>query len=188
MIHSKPSAIIFDFDDTLVNSKPIIDKSLAATFSHFNISRDVLESKNIDTNRSLRDYFHLIFSDNVKEARDIYYKHYIEYAENLEALENSEEVLKLLSNHNVYTAIVSNKNGPRLRHEIIEKFMWNDYFKQIIGAGDFQEDKPSAIPAKFALQNANITDYSDVWFIGDSVIDLKTAENLGFKAILFGEG
>ncbi len=185
--HTKPSAIIFDFDDTLVNAKPIIDKSLAATFAHFNISKEILEEKNIDINRSLRDYFYHIFTDNVKEARDVYYKHYLENSKNLEALENSEKVLKLLSQNNVYTAVVSNKNGPRLRHEIHEKFLWKDYFNQVIGAGDLEEDKPSATPAKFALQDANITDYTDVWFIGDSLVDLKTAENLGCKGILFGK-
>ena len=33
----KPSAIIFDFDDTLVDSSPIIRKALSATFEKFNI-------------------------------------------------------------------------------------------------------------------------------------------------------
>ena len=185
-IHAKPSAVIFDFDDTLVNSKPVINKALAATLAKFDISDEVIKEKNIDVNRSMRDYFHHIFEDKVKEARDVYYSHYVEYAENLEAFVKSEEVLKLLRKHNVFTAVVSNKNGPRLRHEIVEKFNWKHYFDKIIGAGDVEEDKPSAMPAKFALKNIGITDYSDVWFIGDSLVDLKTAENLGCKGILFG--
>lgn len=184
--HIKPSAIIFDFDDTLIDARSTINKSLASTLAHFNISDEVISSKNIDINRSLRDYFQNLFADNIQEAREVYYNHYIEYAKDLKALESSEEVLKLLRKNNVYTAVVSNKNGPRLRYEIHEKFLWKDYFNKIIGAGDLEEDKPSAIPAKFALQDAKIIDYSNVWFIGDSFVDLKTAENLGCKGILFG--
>lgn len=184
--YAKPSAIIFDFDDTLVNARPIINKSLTATFNHFGLSEEIIKLKNIDVNLSLRDYFYHIFADNVMEARDVYYSNYIEYAKDLEALENSEDVLKMLSKNNVFTTIVSNKNGPRLRYEVNEKFKWKDYFNQIIGSGDLEEDKPSALPAKFSLQNANITDYSNVWLIGDSLVDLKTADNLGCKAILFG--
>lgn len=183
----KPSAVIFDFDDTLVNARPIINKSLTATFNHFGLSDEIIKLKNIDVNRSLRDYFHEVFADKVEEARNIYYGNYVEYAKDLEILPHSENVLKLLHQHNVYTTIVSNKNGPRLRYEVNEKFLWKDYFNQIIGSGDLKEDKPSALPAKFSLQNADITDYSNVWLIGDSLVDLKTAENLGCKAILFGE-
>ena len=122
----KPSAIIFDFDDTLVESKFIIRKCVEATFKHFNIDESIL--KNIDFNRSLRDYFRHIFADEADKARDVYYSHYVEQAKNLKAIENEEEVLKLLHKYNVYTAVVSNKNGPRLRYEIDEYFAWRNYF------------------------------------------------------------
>lgn len=185
--YTKPSAIIFDFDDTLVNARPIIKKALTATFNHFGLSDEIIKLKNIDVNLSLRDYFHKIFADNVSEARNIYYKNYIEYAKDLKTLPHAEDVLKLLHQHNVYTTIVSNKNGPRLTYEVNEKFLWKDYFNKVVGSGDLEEDKPSALPAKFSLQNASITDYSNVWLIGDSLVDIKTAENLGCKAVLFGE-
>ena len=94
--YTKPSAIIFDFDDTLVNARPIINKSLTATFNHFGLSDEIIKLKNIDVNLSLRDYFHKIFADKVQEARETYYSHYIEYAKELDILPHSEEVLKLL--------------------------------------------------------------------------------------------
>ncbi len=185
-IHSKPSAIIFDFDDTLVDARPIIQKALSATFAKFNIDKEVLQNKDIDLNRSLRDYFHHIFADNIKEARDTYYGYYDEFSQDLLSFAQAEEVLQLLQQYKVFTAVVSNKGGERLRKEIHHKFSWQAYFSAIVGAGDVSEDKPSAIPAKFALQDSQLKDYSDVWFIGDSLVDLKTAENLGCKGILFG--
>ena len=184
MDYTKPSAIIFDFDDTLVNAKPIITKALSTTFNDFNIRKETL--KNIDFNRSLRDYFHLIFPDNLNSARDTYIKYYTEFSKNLEILPNAETVLKLLQKHNVFTALVSNKASERLNKEVTHKFAWNEYFSSIVGSGDASEDKPSAAPALLALQNSSLQDYTNVWFIGDSIVDLETAQNLGCKAVLFG--
>lgn len=184
--YKKPSAIIFDFDDTLVDAKPIIDKALLATFVKFNVDKDIIKTKNIDTNRSLRDYFYHIFADNIIEARDTYYDYYHEFSQDLKILEKSEEVLKLLHMHKVFTAVVSNKRGEKLRSEIHQKFLWQDYFSAIVGSGDVEEDKPSSMPAKFALQKSGLKIYSDVWFVGDSLVDLQTANNLGCKGVLFG--
>lgn len=184
IIYPKPSAIIFDFDDTLVDAKPVITEALSATFAEFNINKDSLQ--HIDFNLSLRDYFHHIFADNLKAAREAYYKYYTEFSVKLEALQHAESVLKLLHKHEVFTAIVSNKGGETLRNEVIHKFAWHQYFASIVGSGDASEDKPSAIPAMLALHNLGLDDYSNVWLIGDSNVDLKTAQNLGCKAILFG--
>jgi phosphoglycolate phosphatase len=181
---TKPEAIIFDFDDTLVNSKPIIHKALAKTFQHFNIPETDFNNSNF--NRSLRDYFKEIFADKIETARDIYYKHYFDFAKDLKAFEYAQDVLDYLYQNKVYTVIVSNKNGPRLRYEINDHFRWSKYFKQIIGAGDFEADKPSPISAEHSLKELALDNHSNVWLIGDSVVDLQTAQNLGCKGILFG--
>lgn len=185
-IYTKPSAVIFDFDDTLVDARPIINKALFATLDKFNVDRNIIDLKNIDINRSLRDYFCHIFVDNLKEAAAAYYSYYDEFSKDLKMLEGAEEVLKLLKNNKVFITIVSNKGGVRLRHEIKNIFSWHNYFDEVVGSGDAKEDKPSSLPAKLALKNSNLLDYKDVWFIGDSMVDVETANNLGCKAILFG--
>lgn len=185
-INTIPSAILFDFDDTLIDARPIINKALEATFKEFGISEEIISIKNIDINRSLRDYFYQIFEDNIIEARDTYYKYYTVYSHDLAPLKGSEEVLKFLYHHQVFTAVVSNKNGSKLRSEISDIFTWQKYFVDIVGSGDTAEDKPSALPAKLALKTFNNEDYSNIWFIGDTLVDLETARNLGCKAILYG--
>lgn len=184
-IIEKPSAIIFDFDDTLVDSRPIIHKALSATFDKFNISEEVITVKNIDFNRSLRDYFHQIFSNNLQEAAEAYYSYYNHFSKELSILEGAEKVLNLLLQNKVFTSIVSNKKGHILREEVINKFAWQHYFKSIIGSGDTEEDKPSIKPAIKSLEDANLSSYENVWLIGDSLVDVQTANNLGCKAILF---
>ncbi len=181
----KPSAIIFDFDDTLVNAKPVLNQAICATFAHFNVDNHILQQ--IDTNRSMRDYFREIFANNLLEARDVYYKYYHQFSHSLLPIEGAEEVLQFLKKQKIFTSIVSNKNGPTLRAEVKDKFKWAEYFIAIIGAGDAEKDKPSPLPAIMALQDLNLVDYKDVWLIGDSFVDIKTAENLNCKAILFGD-
>ena len=162
---NKPTAIIFDFDDTLIDSKPVIEKALEATFLEFNIPQDIITVKNIDRNQSLRNYFEQIFADKIAEARKAYYKYYDLYSVNLKALDGAEAVLKLLKLADVFTAIVSNKGGSRLRDEVHNKFLWTDYFQAIIGSGDAEQDKPSSLPAKLALQNAKLDNFQDVWLM-----------------------
>lgn len=181
----KPQAILFDFDDTLVNSKPIINAALDSTFDTYNI--DKTELKNIDYNRSLKDYFHQIFENNLNEARSTYYNFYHHYSKNLQAFENAEEVLKFLKNKNIFVGVVSNKKNKILNHEISNYFNWNHYFSSIVGSGDASEDKPSIKPVELALKSSKITSAERVWLIGDSLVDLNTAKNFGCKAILYGE-
>lgn len=182
----KPSAVIFDFDDTLVDARPIINNSLFATLEEFNIPKSIIDLKNIDINHSMRDYFHQIFGNNVYQARDIYYKFYTEFSKELKMLENADKVLDFLKSQKAFISVVSNKNGNRLRDEISNKFFWNEYFFSIIGSGDAAEDKPSIKPAILALSKLKLTKFDDVLIIGDSAVDLKLAENLGCQAILFG--
>ncbi|MEK6733966.1 MAG: HAD hydrolase-like protein, partial [Pseudomonadota bacterium] len=111
----RPSAIIFDFDDTLIDARPAVHKALKATLKKFDISDNIITEKNIDTNKSLRDYFHHIFANNIIEARDSYYDYYTEFSKDLKQLEMAEDVLKFLRKQDVFTAIVSNKGGKRLR-------------------------------------------------------------------------
>lgn len=182
----RPSAIIFDFDDTLVETGIIINNSLLATLAEFNMPKSILESKNIDINRSMRDYFHQIFGNEVYKARDIYYKYYTEFSKELKMLDNAEKVLDFLKNKEVFISVVSNKNGNRLRDEIKNKFLWDKYFSSIVGSGDTTEDKPSIKPAILALNKLKLKNYEDILVIGDSAVDIKFAENLGSQVILFG--
>jgi phosphoglycolate phosphatase len=183
----KPSAVLFDFDDTLVNSRPIIDRALKATLARFNINENILSAKNIDVNRSMRDYFQQIFGSQVYQARDVYYQYYTEYSKNIEKLDNAEQVLDFLKSLKLFVAVVSNKNGTRLRDEVKNKFNWQHYFAAIVGAGDASEDKPSIQPALLALKNSGLKEFSSCLMIGDNQVDYQLAKNLGCQFILYGE-
>jgi phosphoglycolate phosphatase len=83
----------------------------------------------------------------------------------------------------LYLAVVSNKMGPYLRTEA-EILGWDRLFGRLVGAMDAEADKPHAAPVHMALSESGIVPGPDVWFVGDSAIDMHCAANSGCVPIL----
>jgi len=183
----KPEAVIFDWDNTLVNTWPIIHAALVATFQEMGQEAWTFDQTRRRVSKSMRDSFPEIFGEGWKKAGDIYQQHYRRnHLTNLESLPFAEKVLKQVRARGLYNVVVSNKKGPNLRQEI-EHIGWNHYFDNIIGADDAARDKPFVDPVHLAFEKTSIKPSANVWFIGDSEIDLECALNTGCTAILYGE-
>jgi len=184
---SRPRAVIFDWDNTLVDTWPVIHEALHKTFTALGHEPWTLSMVKQRVARSMRDYFPGLFGDKWQEAADIYRQSYTDIRlEKLHALPGADAMLADLSTKNVYMAVASNKEGRNLRIEV-EHLGWNPYFRQVIGASDTPRDKPAPEPVHAALKGSNISPGSDVWFIGDSEIDMECAEATSCTAIFYGE-
>ena len=171
----KPKAVLFDWDNTLVNTWPVINHALNETFKEFDKPIWSMDETIGRVRLSLRDSFPEIFGNEWQNARDKFYRVFKEiHLEKLEILPKSEELLKYLQNNNFYTGIISNKTGNFLRDEV-DYLGWNKYFTTIIGAGDADKDKPEIEPLYMALNNSNIDLGNDVWFVGDCDVDMEIA-------------
>ncbi|MDA7705417.1 HAD family hydrolase [Rickettsiales bacterium] len=184
-----PKAIIFDWDNTLVDTWPLIFYSInkmLKKMGHKEWSEEQVKSK---THLSMRDYFPELFGDKWQEAGKIYVDAYHEKnLEKLEFLPNAVDFLNLLNEKNIKLFVISNKRGPTLRAEAVN-FGVADKFIKIIGSHDAKEDKPSPKVVDFTLDGTNLDPKNDlIWFIGDSEVDLQCAINSGCAPILFGEG
>lgn len=180
----KPSAIIFDWDNTLVNTWPVIYKSLHETYVTFDKKPMTLEEVMTNVKYSLRDSFPEIFGNNWEEARDVFYKNFEKYhLVELEQISGADAFLNKLRDFEIPLSLVSNKTGKYLRKEA-EHLNWNNYFENIIGAGDAKQDKPAIDPLYLALDGTNISLSKSVWFVGDSEVDVKIAENGDLTGIL----
>ena len=135
-IMTPPRAIIFDWDNTLVNTWPIIHEALDRTFKHMGHEPWTLDMVKKRVARSMRDSFPDIFGEKWQAAAEIYQGHFRSiHLQRLEALEGAGAMLEWLSNQPVYVAVASNKKGVNLRKEA-EHIGWDKYFGQIIGADD----------------------------------------------------
>ncbi len=182
-----PKAIIFDWDNTLVNTWPVIHSALASTFMEMGLEPWSFERVKRDVRKSMRDSFPEIFGDRWQKAADAYQEYYrTSHLGKFEALPLAAEVLEEVKKLGIYSVVVSNKKGGNLREEA--KYIgWSGFFDNIVGAGDADRDKPHADPVHLAFAGSGFTPGVDVWFIGDSVIDLECAFNTGCTAILYGD-
>lgn len=184
---SKPKAVIFDWDNTLVNTWPVIHAALHRTFSQYGLIPWTLEETKQRVAHSARDAFPKLFGDKWEEAGMVYQGHYISsHLAELKTLEAAEEVLDYLKSQGIYLALVSNKKGPTLRKEVAH-LGWGHYFAQQIGSGDAPRDKPHPDPVHLALEGSGIVAGPDVWFVGDTSVDLEVAKNTGCVPVLYGE-
>lgn len=180
----RPRAVIFDWDHTLADNWDAIRAALNHTLVTFGQEAWTVEETRLRVKASLRDSFPVLFGDRWEEAKQIFLDHFAQHhLELLNPLPGSAELLAHLKERGVYLAIVSNKRGPTLRLEVAH-LGWCGYFGQVIGAEDAPADKPSPIPVGMALEGSGIAPGPDVWFVGDTSIDMECGHNAGCLPVL----
>lgn len=179
-----PRAVLFDWDGTLVDTWKAI---LAA----YNLTRVAMgmdpwdeEAARLNIRKSWRDAFPEVFGDQWQEAGEIYREQYTNISqEHIDPIRGGVEFLTGLQGAGVYAAIVSNKRGSILRGEI-SYLNWSDHFARVVGAQDAARDKPHPDPVQLALAGSHIPMGPEVWFVGDTGIDMQTAHACGMTGIL----
>lgn len=184
---NKPSAILFDWDNTLVDTWPLIHRALHLTMEKWEQVPWTLEEVKQRVGKSMRDSFPDMFGEQWEAAGEFYLTTYRALAlEGLQPLQGVHEMLRAAKKAAPYVGVVSNKMGESLRREVLHHG-FADYFDVLIGAGDADRDKPYADPALAALEPAGISMNASVWFVGDTTTDLGCAQAGGMSAILYGE-
>jgi phosphoglycolate phosphatase len=185
----KPKAILFDWDNTIVDTWPHIHNALNDTLAYMGLELWSLEQTKLNVHLSMRDSFKQVFGERANEAAKLYQSRYMTYQEQyaLSILPGAIELIDFLSsNPEIYIAVVSNKLGVTLRSEAAMLNLHNK-FKKFVGSQDALEDKPSSLPVKLALEGSSIDLGKHVWFVGDTIADMACAYNSGCSAIFYGD-
>jgi phosphoglycolate phosphatase len=190
MIEKLPKAIILDWDNTIIESWEMLHICINHVLKTLNKEEWTLEKIKNSIHFSMRDFFPSIFNEQAEEATALFRKKYHEIkASHLNYIPDVEKFLQFFfdkrENKQIFLAILSNKTGAYLRSEL-EQLNLIDKFDMVIGAGDCEEDKPSVIPVKLILAKFKVAP-QDVWFIGDSIVDIECANKSGCIPILFGD-
>ncbi len=179
-----PRAVIFDWDNTLVDSWLCIQDSYNRTFRHFGMAEWSMADTRANVARSLRDSFPSMFGERWEEARAVFYRSFEDiHLSHLRPLPGAGEMLAELAGAGIYLAVVSNKVGDYLRTEAAA-LGWTGHFGRLVGATDAEADKPHPAPVHLALVPSGLPAGSDVWFVGDSAVDLQCAVNSGCVPVL----
>lgn len=181
-----PRAILFDWDNTLVDSWATIHEALNFLMRAMDKPEWSLAETRERVRLSLREAFPPLFGERWEEAREIYLGRFRAiHLDRLTALPGRDRMLRGLAEHEVFLGVVSNKTGEILRREVAQ-LGWSGYFGSIVGAGDAPADKPASDPVHLALLPSGVPAGSDVWFVGDTAIDMECALNSGCVAVLLG--
>ncbi len=181
---SPPKAIIFDWDNTLVDSWPVIHEALRVTFDAFGMTPWTLEETRLRVGLSMRDAFPGLFGERWRDAGETFYRRFDEiHLERLQPLPGAAAMLATFKQAGIYLGVVSNKKGEYLRREA--GFLgWDGFFGRLIGALDAPRDKPAPEPVAMALSGSGFEAGPGVWFAGDAAVDLECASNAGCRPIL----
>jgi len=185
---SKDITILFDLDGTLIDSTEAILESFHNSFDIYkrpNPSDEEIKAligHPLDVMYSdLRIEKELVW-DMVKTYKEHYQKIYKEKTVLLDcAIESINEAKKIAR-----LGVVTTKTGKYSR-ELLEHYGVMDDFEVLIGREDVQMPKPHAEPILKAIDIMG-SNRQNTWMIGDTRLDIASAQNAGIKSVAVTSG
>ncbi len=182
----RPRAVLFDWDNTLVNTWPTIVECYHDTFTALGQTPWTADEVRDRAHGSLRDVFPALFGLRAEEAERVFFETFYRiHLERLEPLPGADELLARCREAGCYVAVVSNKVGKNLRIEVAH-LGWDRWISRAVGAKDAKHDKPAPDPIYMALDGTGIAPDETVWMVGDTPADLKCAHAAGCLPVLVG--
>ena len=180
-----PTHVLYDWDNTLVDAWAGVTAAMNAAFAAFAMPAWTVEDTRARARRSLREAFPPLFGDDWERARDIFYAALeAGHLDHVSPLPGRAGLVAALPP--ARQAVVSNKSGRFLRAEVAH-LGWAARFATVIGAGDAAADKPAAAPLLLALERMGARPGADVWYVGDTALDMQAARAAGVTAVLLGD-
>ncbi len=181
-----PRAVIFDWDNTLVDSWGSIGSALNRVRGHFGQDPWNTEEVRRNSTRSAREIFPDWYGDRCQEAMDLFRSYYREiHMQDLRPLDGAEDLLCWLQGKKIPMMVVSNKTNFSLSRESAA-LGWDPYFASLVGSNDAPRDKPARDPADHALWLAGLEADPSIWLVGDSETDIACARNATCTPVLIG--
>jgi len=160
---SRPRAILFDWDNTLVDTWPTIVECYETTFRALGRTPWTAAEVQERAHGSLREVFPTLFGERAAEAERVFYETFFRiHLERLEPLAGADTLLAHCHAKGLYVAIVSNKVGDNLRAEVTH-LGWDRWIARSVGARDAARDKPAPDPIYLALDGTGIAPDDTVW-------------------------
>lgn len=185
------NTVIFDFDYTLGDSTNGIALSINYALESMGYGVRNIEEIRSTIGLSLKDTYTALTHNNDANEAERFAQLFKEKADkvmvdNTNLYEGVKDVLQNLKDKGYKTAIVTTKFHYRIE-QILNKFNAKELIDLIVGAEDVKVEKPNPEGLLWAVEHLN-SRKEEVLYVGDSVVDAKTAEKAGvsFAAVLTG--
>jgi pyrophosphatase PpaX len=171
--------VIFDMDGTTIDTDLLVVESFSLVIQKFNPTykphlTDLLKFSGPALSLSMAQ---CVPMDKVEEAcryfRDVSKPMYQTIVSVYPGL---EDVLKELTRRGIKVALNTNKLHSFALYGL-KCVHLEQYYPIIVAGGDVKEAKPNGEGVLLAMKQADITSKEEVLYIGDTVVDLKTAND-----------
>jgi phosphoglycolate phosphatase len=180
-----PRALLWDWDNTLVDAWAGVQAGMNAALSAFGQAPWTREEVRARARLALSEAFPKLFGAEWERARDIFYAEVrATHLAHIAPLPGSEQALAAAGA--LPQGVVSNKQGGILRAEAAH-LGWEGCFGALVGAGDTPRGKPDPEPVLLALARLGVAPGPEVWFLGDTGVDMQAARAAGCSAVLIGD-
>lgn len=181
----RPTVLLYDWDNTLVDGWAAIAAALNVVFATFAMPPWTAADAKARVRLAINESFPLLFGPDWERARDLYLTTFRDrHLDHLLPMPGAAEALA--AGGPWPQGVVSNKPGAYLRAEIAH-LGWGEKFRAVVGAGDASADKPDPAPIRLALQLLGHPANASVWYLGDTALDMQTARAAGVTAVLIGD-
>jgi len=178
-----PRAIVFDWDNTLVDTWGILHRAMCATLAAMGQSPWSMAETRARLRHSVRDGFPALFGARTAAAERVFYAAFeAEAKAGLTPLPAAPALLAGVRSRGIALGVLSNKHGEHLCREI-GWLGWDRHFDRVVGAGDAARDKPAPEAVQAAMPGGEPPD-DGVWLVGDTDIDLQAAHAAGCQPVL----
>lgn len=185
-------AIIFDLDGTLIDSKEDIVTSTNATLKAMGGKALPTELVAAHVGHGVRDLVQASLKSagiaaDENETLAFFSKHYFEHClDSTRLFPGVLELLKNLNSRGIKLAVFTNK--PQIYTDrILEGLNVAGFFEVVLGSDNGYPNKPDPQGTRMILEKLGVAP-SETLMVGDSDVDLKTAQNAGLDTALYLHG
>lgn len=180
--------VIFDLDGTILNTLEDLLQSCNYVLSKYNLNTVTLEDVRKNIGWGIRHLIyelsnHSVHIDNMfNEYKEYYSKHYNDFTKPYDGI---YEVIDYCINNNIRIGVYTNKVED-IAKDLCD-YHFNGKFEFVYGDIENRVRKPEATFITKVIEDLDI-DKSKVLYIGDSEVDIKTANNAGFNGLFLSYG
>ena len=187
----KYTLAVFDLDGTLLYTLEDLKNSLNYALAQNGFPVRTLEEVRRFVGNGIRKLVERgvpadASADDMEKVYAAFREHYAVHKEDTtRPYDGTQELLKRLRDAGLRLALVSNK-AESATLGLCEKF-FPDLFEAVVGGREGRRLKPAPDPVNEVLTRLNIG-RSDAVYIGDSEVDIQTAQNAGLDAVIVSWG
>lgn len=179
----KPTAVLWDLDDTLLNTLPGRMTALAHAYATVVGGKtDPMALWVSHRGGTLEDLGRRLVGDDYQRFAAVYRDRYYTLERNISAFEGIEPVLKAFLEGEIPMAVVTSKVAWGATDELSRAGLLR-YFQAVVGFDDTELHKPDPEPIFTAMERICVDDADGILFIGDSPADVWAARNAGCKSV-----